>query len=189
MYERWSADCRQLRGGSPVHVLATGCLCADGWDCLTDLLYILTCTHIVSSVCAVLTFTQIPDDNPRRDRNMLDQSTDIVIQNIKIIRVHFVGLSVVCFYFKRLIKTWYSTVVYYYIQNKIFIMLPTCITYLTENTSSNHGNCAAHRTQQQWLPWQPTYQGRKDRRKQGRNEPRSFLYTYRCEWNVQGWDC
>jgi hypothetical protein len=32
----------------------------------------LTCTYIVCSVRAILTFTQIPDDDLRWDRNMLD---------------------------------------------------------------------------------------------------------------------
>ena len=41
-------------------------------------------------------------------------------------------------------------------------MLPTFITYLRENTPSNDSNCAAHRTQQQWLSWQPTKQGTKE---------------------------
>jgi hypothetical protein len=32
----------------------------------------LTCTYIVSSVCVSHTLARIPDDDPRRDRNMLD---------------------------------------------------------------------------------------------------------------------
>jgi hypothetical protein len=44
---------------------------------------------------------------------------------------------------------------------EVFIMLPTFITHLTQNTASNDSNCAAHRTQQQWLSWQPTKQGMK----------------------------
>jgi hypothetical protein len=32
----------------------------------------LTCTYIVCSVCVIHTVTWIPDDDPRRDQNMLD---------------------------------------------------------------------------------------------------------------------
>jgi hypothetical protein len=35
--------------------------------------------YVVSSLRTVLTFTLIPDDDTRRDRNMLQYSTDIVM--------------------------------------------------------------------------------------------------------------
>lgn len=65
----------------------------------------------------------------------------------------------------------------------IFIMLPTCITYLRENTPSNNGNCGAHRTQQQWLSWHPTKQGRKA----GTNH-KHFIYI-KMYWNVVWMTC
>lgn len=60
---------------------------------------------------------------------------------------------------------------------EVFIMLPTFITYLRQNTPSNDSNCAAPRTQEQWLSWQPTKQGMKEQ------TTNTFIYI-KMYWNV-----
>ena len=61
--------------------------------------------------------------------------------------------------------------------SEVFIMLPTFITSVRQNTPSNDSNCAAHRTQQQWLSWHPTKQGTKEQ------TTNTFIYI-KMYWNV-----
>jgi hypothetical protein len=65
---------------------------------------------------------------------------------------------------------------------EVFIMLPTFLTYLWENTNSDDSNCAAHRTQQQLLSWQPTKQGMKEQ------TTNIFIYI-KMYWNAVWMTC
>jgi hypothetical protein len=58
----------------------------------------LKSTYVVTSVCAIHTFTQVPDDDPRRRSKHVGLAyRECNIEYPKIISMHFVGFRIVCF--------------------------------------------------------------------------------------------